>query len=339
MQELAKFYGFDLEGAGSNAMTDEQILAMLSLGSAIEDVNPDQVAKAEADAAEKKAAEESATPSASDEHLAFLKVMPKESSSPQNDKEKAADLLHRCCEKLSPPSMEKLSALVKSGVTVRCVDATNDETPLHKLARQTMKGVQPELRQKGELRTKYQELIALIVSRLKEECKEKCKDDVAAAKAVGRDVNSPNKEGKTPLFICAESMNEPMVAALYDPRNLETKEQPDVMVTSKNGWTVMHAIVSNSTNAEDLEFLKYFVSKLSPARLEAIKNSKDAQGRVPLHIASFKAHETVLEYCLKDLKMKDLRDKSGHSSKDLAGKSNRRKSRELIEQFCQDAPK
>ena len=60
MQELAKFYGFDLEGAGSNAMTDEQILAMLSLGSAIEDVNPDQVAKAEADAAEKKAAEESA---------------------------------------------------------------------------------------------------------------------------------------------------------------------------------------------------------------------------------------------------------------------------------------
>ena len=90
-----------------------------------------------------------------------------------------------------------------------------------------------------------------------------------------------------------------------------------------------------STN--DLEVLKAVTTgnRISAQRLKLLLNTTDKMGRRPLHIAAYKCDEELVQH-LGQLGAKDTKDNAGNTAGKLAEKTNRRRSRELIESFADE---
>ena len=114
-----------------------------------------------------------------------------------------------------------------------------------------------------------------------------------------------------------------MIDALFDMK----AEGPDVLACNFNGWNCLHAGVS----ADDVPILKKLQEKISPARLKLLISKPDKQGREPLHIAAYKCDENVVSWLMDNGADSNKEDSSGKSAVELADRSGRRKSREVME--------
>ena len=155
----------------------------------------------------------------------------------------------------------------------------------------------------------------------------------AAGKELKDDINLQDKYGKTPLYVAVESGNAFVIKELYSTSG---GYSPDPMMAAASGWTVMHAAV----HADKFEIIKLLDSLLGSGRMKLLLQTEDKTSRLPLHIAAYKAEEDTVAFLAK--RCKDLgidmskKDSSGNDASKLAGKSNRRKSREIIESFTED---
>ena len=112
--------------------------------------------------------------------------------------------------------------------------------------------------------------------------------------------------------------------------DLSIKDKPDTLLSNINGWTAAHVAV----NTDDLEILKHFYNKITPARMKMLLKTSDKTGREPLHIASFRDESDdskIVAFLLQNGAKNSKKDDAGNTPSGLADRSGRRNSKELIE--------
>ena len=145
----------------------------------------------------------------------------------------------------------------------------------------------------------------------------------AKVDAVKTDLNWQDKQGKTPIFYAAEYGHAKLVQLYLD-------RGADPLVENNNGWTVLHAAV----NADKLECVS---GLLEHPRVKAVKAAllafpAKSTARVALHIAAFKSiGGEMVALLLKHGADPRVTDAAGNTGAILAGKTGRRKSKELLE--------
>jgi len=135
------------------------------------------------------------------------------------------------------------------------------------------------------------------------------------------DLIYPDISGKTPLHLAAETSQQHLFKML-----LERSANP--MTTTNTGWNALHSAVHSTCTPLVAMFLES--DKVKSKKKELI-NTPDNQGRTPLHIAAFRADEVMVKILIDHGANAKVSDNSGNNPATLAGKSNRRKSRELLE--------
>jgi len=136
-----------------------------------------------------------------------------------------------------------------------------------------------------------------------------------------RDLNMGDRKGKTPLMIAVEYKHQELMTHLLDSgANLKTQQE--------NGWTIMHTVV----NTNDKKLVQNFLihSHVEKDKKQLL-NSQDNNSRNPMHIASFKCDEDIVEILVKSGASTTATDNSGITPMDLAQRAGRRKSREIME--------
>jgi hypothetical protein len=153
-------------------------------------------------------------------------------------------------------------------------------------------------------------------------------DRLMKTESIKTDLNWQDKQGKTPLFYAVEYGHERLVQLFLDRGS-------DVMVENHNGWTILHAAV----NADRLPVVDLILNHPcvndggSKVLLKKLLNHTDKSWRTALHIASFKSAEGDMVQCLlKYGADPHAKDASGNTGATLAGKTGRRKSKELLEE-------
>jgi ankyrin repeat protein len=148
-------------------------------------------------------------------------------------------------------------------------------------------------------------------------------DRLVKAEAIKTDLNWQDKQGKTPIFYAVEYGHERLVQLFLDRGS-------DVMVENHNGWTILHSAV----NADRLSVVELILTHpcVVPERKKLLSHS-DKSRRTALHIASFKSAEgDMVSLLLKYGADPQAKDASGNTGATLAGKTGRRKSKELLEE-------
>jgi len=188
-------------------------------------------------------------------------------------------------------------AATKSKEQTMRIEDDKGEMPLHKLARH------------GCL-----EAIRMIVER--------------SGEFIKTDVNWQDKQGKTPIFYAAEYGHQKLVQLFLD-------RGADPLVENNNGWTVLHAAVNADKSSVVEDILSHpKVTSQKKALLEYPDKSK----RVALHIAAFKSKEgDMVSLLLKHGADPSVTDAAGNTGAKLAGKTGRRKSKELLEEHMAGA--
>jgi ankyrin repeat protein len=195
------------------------------------------------------------------------------------------------------------------------------------------------------------------------------KDEKIKQLSLYSDVNHQDKEGKTPLQIAIEKKNLCLLEVCVCTRERRCsqyhrqppppaffltlapsipsarfqilfdlgKDGPDSLLINQVGWTAMHTAV----HSDDLEMLKKFVGFIGPARTKALLKTADKTGREPLHIAAYKCTEEMVAYLIERGASAKSSDSAGNTASKLADKSNRRRSKEILEnaEGAQAAPK
>jgi len=133
-------------------------------------------------------------------------------------------------------------------------------------------------------------------------------------------LNWQDKQGKSPIFYAAEYGHHGVCSLLLD-------RGADAMVENNNGWTVLHAAVnSNLVEVVETILLHHLVKKSS------LLDYQDRSGRTALHIAAFKSNENLVKLLLDHGADASVVDQNGNAPVMLAKRSNRRRSKELLEE-------
>uniref|UniRef100_A0A7S3AVP7 EF-hand domain-containing protein n=1 Tax=Haptolina ericina TaxID=156174 RepID=A0A7S3AVP7_9EUKA len=138
-----------------------------------------------------------------------------------------------------------------------------------------------------------------------------------------KDINYTDLNMKTPLHIAAEFKQGKLLKILLD-------RGANPLMQNKEGKTVLHMAVQSTS--EEITTILLMHEKVTPKKDELVK-LVDNDGRTALHIASFRAEADMVKLLLDHGADAKAADKSGHKAAGLAGKANRRKSRELLEAF------
>lgn len=129
-----------------------------------------------------------------------------------------------------------------------------------------------------------------------------------------------------------EKANIVMIDFLFKDTCLEVKERPDVLLVNTYGSTVLHA-ACNANKQVSIERLFHHISE---QRKKMLLKCKDKIGRQPLHITAFtdtSQEGDVNALLIKHGAKNDSKDAAGNKPSELAGKSHRRKSKEMIEEM------
>jgi len=84
--------------------------------------------------------------------------------------------------------------------------------------------------------------------------------------------------------------------------------------------------------ADDVDVLKSVLAHITPQRQILLLNTKNNEGRVPLHVAAWKASEEMVAFLVNELRATPVvQDNAGITPGALAMKSGRKKSRDIID--------
>lgn len=321
VEELAKYYGFSWDGETCAEMTDEQILQVLQMNSLLVQEEDEKKAK------EKAAKEAAKSPPAARAGLIRDKTIVVTTDKKNKDLPGLADMkaFMEACELGEMKEKEDKSDIrslldKKNHLNERiCVRIADDkgEMPLHKLARVCV----PDDDEKKKVQ--FKQICKDLVNLMKIQC-------AAKGVALSSDINCQDKQGRTPLFFAVEKANMVMIDFLFKDTCLEVKERPDVLLVNTYGSTVLHA----ACNANKQASIERLFMHISEQRKKMLLKCKDKIGRQPLHITAFT--DTSQEADLNALLIKhgarnNVKDLGGNFPSQLAHKSSRRKSKELIE--------
>ena len=292
--ELCEYFGVSVRDAESGAkakkeMSDEDILAMLELSTKMYE----EKEKLKAEEAEKKklalskrigsGARTGVTiikKDSSGSEVDFIEAC--EMIEPKEDRDKAMELLGW----RPPPDPGVLGTWEMPKVNVRIEDLEKREMPLHKLARNH----------------EYQ-----LVKRMYEIVLHDPKGGKDAATA---DMNSQNKDGKTPLMIAVEGnlayLNsiEGNAEKINKYRDKQVKTVDLILSctadmyaeSTTNNWNVMHcAAHGGSYEAAQSIFLYMVKHGFSTLAVRILVNHADKDGRTPLHVAAMRCDPASLE--------------------------------------------
>jgi len=192
----------------------------------------------------------------------------------------------------------EIKAALAKGVKVRIEDEKG-EMPLHKMAKHGLKEL----------------------SRL---CLEESRKLDAEARR--QDVNHQDKKNEAPPIFSAAAFKHAELTRAY------VEWGADLTILNNNDQNILHIIV----NTGDTELLKLFltIERVVPQR-QKLFAVKDKDGRTPMHVASMK-NEDVVQILLNNGAKPNVEDNVGNTPADLAGKSGRRKSRDLLESATVD---
>ena len=292
--ELCEYFGVSVRDAESGAkakkeMSDEDILAMLELSTKMYE----EKEKLKAEEAEKKkltlsrrigtGARVGVTvikKDSSGSEFDFMEAC--EMIEPKVDRDKAMELLGW----RPPPDPGVLGTWEMPKVNVRIEDLEKREMPLHKLARNH----------------EYQ-----LVKRMYEIVLHDPKGGKDAATA---DMNSQNKDGKTPLMIAVEGnlayLNsiEGNAEKINKYRDKQVKTVDLILSctadmyaeSTTNNWNVMHcAAHGGSYEAAQSIFLYMAKHGFSTLAVRILVNHADKDGRTPLHVAAMRCDPASLD--------------------------------------------
>jgi len=195
-------------------------------------------------------------------------------------------------------AMKHVEKMMEQKVSVRCENSETGQTALHMIA---VFGDKPDAE---KFARKYLE-----------------------ASGEKKDVNYTCKKLKSPLHVAASNGKANFVRMLLD-------KGADALMQDEAGSTALHAAV----HSRDMPTLKAVLEsdRVRMKKGELVKMT-DTQGRAALHIASFKAEDDVAAEMVKMLLAHGAdakqADSGGMTAATLAGKSGRRKSRELLEAY------
>jgi len=310
LEELAEYYGFNMENDTAVEMDDEQILNALRLASAA----------AEKAAAEKRVVEEAAAAEEDAEAKVRNKVDRVELSANGKDAKEIDQIyLLQACQlgDLKKDDSGKnpitVQALLDKAPAVQVrVEDEKWETALHKLARVGV--AEKNMGCRVVDKKVWDDCFDRLIAAMREQ-----------GGKLGKDVNHQARDGKTPLHLAVEYKHTHMIDKLYA---LNT-EGPDSLLVNSVGQTIMHVAVF----ADDLSTLKHLAQHISQARLKALLFATDKTFREPAHIAAYHSEDAsgVVEWLSQNGAKNTRKDASGHLPADLAAKSGRKKSKEILE--------
>jgi len=315
LKELATYYGFDLtkkKGENQEELSDEKIMEALQMQATLAEMQAEKdMKKKEEEEAKKKTSEEKGgSRRGSSTGNAAARERKKSSSGvatikmPAKVTEDVTDqnvIFLQACEL---GDEKKILDIFKASAEFDGrMEDDKGEMPLHKLARQGCM-----------------------------ECVRELIDRSAKNEMVKTDLNWQDKQGKTPIFYAAEYAQVKIVQLFLDRGS-------DVMVENNNGWTVLHSAV----NADKLDvvekILDHRICKDEKLKKELLEKQDKSQ-RVALHIAAFKSREgEMVALLLKNGADPNAKDASGNTGAKLAGKTGRRKSKELLEEHMAEVLK
>lgn len=320
VQELATYYGFNFDMGVATAMTDEQILNVLAMQASLLAQEEDKAKKEKLQAAQ---AEAKTKPERDKTIKTIVMDEGKRRRSSKEIDDSASTSAHidflSCCKigdlESSDPEKPTVAKFLADGkVNVR-VEDEKGETPLHLLARYQTNG---DPNKKASFKTTITELLKAMK-----------KQALADGRTgVHTDINHQDKAGKTPLYLAVEHRNQEMIRHLFDKEIVPSNEQPDYLHVNSEGWTIMHAGVF----ADNVDVLKSVLAHITPQRQILLLNTKNNEGRVPLHLAAWKASEDMVAFLVNELRATPVvQDNAGITPGALAMKSGRKKSRDIID--------
>jgi len=289
LQELANFYGFNIENDTAVEMDDEAILRALQLASAA----------AEKAAADKRVVDEAAVAEENEDAKVRNKV----------------DRVDLTANGKGEKEIDQINLLQACTLG----DLKKDESGKNPITVQALLEKKVQVIDKG--------LGCKVVDK---KVWDSCFDGLVAAmreqgNKLGKDVNHQARDGKTALHLAVEYKHTHMIDKLYALK----KEGPDSLLVNSVGQTIMHVAVF----ADDLSTLKHLAGHFTKARLKALLGATDKTNREPAHIAAYHSEDTngVVEWLSQNGAKNTRKDAGGYLPSDLAAKSGRKKSKEILE--------
>jgi len=309
IEEICDYYHIDCNGAEralheQKEMSEEMIMEALQLNSALTEARLEKEAKEK----EKKLAEK--TKRAPTGVRAGVTVL------------KMNQVKYTALDEYDPPTrffafcqlgeIDDARKLFDGGVEVRLEDE-NAEMPVHKLAKNGTKASLDLL--KGILDRVGKLDVDLLMS----------------------DLNSRDKNGATALHHAVhKTENEQQEAETLKMINYLLAKGADPLVQTNTG----HGICHKCAHDELFEQLKVVCEALAskPADLKTFVNLVDNTGRPPLHIAAYRAPDSLVRYLLDKGANPTSIDTNGLSAKDLALKQSGRQANVLaIDEMAEKA--
>jgi ankyrin repeat protein len=146
--------------------------------------------------------------------------------------------------------------------------------------------------------------------------------------ALEADINAPDKQGWSPLFhACSHLASEAKKKGDGEQVNTAVlttllKVGADLEHYSNQGWNLLHLAAHNDSKAvlEAVVSLHKAAHRNDSRAIDAFVNHADVDGRVPLHIASFRASDSVVKFLLENHANPDCADSHSNTPQGLAEK-------------------
>jgi len=341
LNELCTYYGFHLSPnarrKGSADMTDEQILEALQLSATLAEMAQEQEERKKAKAAaEAKAAEDAAAEAEAQRRGTRRARRATGSGGLSGGGGGGSDGLRRA-QSMGLTGMDREKKKNSSGImTVKMPTKITQSNEDINIKFMEMCEIGDERSLKDLLKDKDQQVRMeddkgeMPIHKLaRQGCLEATRDileRLMKTESLKMDLNWQDKQGKTPIFYSVEYGHEKLVQLFLDRGS-------DVMVENHNGWTILHAAVhADRMSVVDL-ILNHPSVNHDKTLLKKLLNHTDRSWRTALHIASFKSAEGDMVQCLLKYGADPMaKDVSGNTGAALAGKTGRRKSKELLEE-------